>query len=103
MAAQVDYLADNFSEDCEHGPNSLMYGVEDSSSLNCSFMLAKLKDATDRVKISRVGEDKISAALFKVLHDPSPQLLLQLFNDIWLSDVIPSSWTSVLVLPILAW
>lgn len=90
-----------FSEECKHEHTPLTYRVDDSCTLNCPITLAVLKDTIDRTKVCTLGENKISAALFKELDYTSFQLLRQLFNNIRLSGDIPSSWTSVVLIKIL--
>lgn len=91
---------DCFSEGNGHEPISFTYGDESDSLLNCPFSLLELKKAIGKTRISTLREDRISAALFKGFNDHSLDCLLSLYNRIWHSDNILTSWT-LAILPIL--
>lgn len=98
--AQSHIFAQLFSGDRTFEPLALTYGSDIDGNLNRPFTMLELSDAIQSTKVSTPGEDGVSALLFKGLNDHSRGLLLQLYNSIWLTACIPSSWSSAVIIPI---
>ena len=76
------------------------FDTNDHYSYNDLFMLHELKQV---IKISRntcPGIHTFHYQLIKHLLDDSLLLLLYIFNHIWLTQDIPTSWKTVIIIPV---
>ena len=68
--------------------------------INPSFLLNELKDAPNKSNETAAGPDGVYYQFLTHLPQDCLKILLQLFNIIWLSGKIPSSWKEAIVVPI---
>ena len=62
--------------------------------------MEELQDALRRAHDTSAGPDEIHYQLLKHLPSSSLLLLLNIFNNIWLSGNFPSDWRKAIVIPI---
>ena len=67
---------------------------------NRPFSVKELQDALSRSHATSAGPDEIHYQLLKRLPRSSLLLLLNMFNNIWLSGDFPSDWRKAIVIPI---
>ena len=80
-------------------PNDKLPGDE---RMNDPFEAQELFNAIRQCKLnSSSGDDSISYIMFKHMSRTSLQTILALFNDIWRSGSVPSSWKHSIIIPIL--
>ena len=110
----ADALADNFSHNsssafstdaftsvrCRAEKNNINFSSENVEVYNMPFSLEELQDALRRAHDTCAGPDEIHYQLLKQLPDASLLLLLNIFNQIWISGNFPSDWRKAIVIPI---
>jgi exonuclease III len=69
-------------------------------SYNDLFSLKELKDSLDKTNDSAVGPDDVHYQLLKHLPEVSLNVLLDIFNHIWVDGNFPDSWRQATVIPI---
>ena len=82
------------------GNKTIDSDTNDHYSYNNVFMLHELKHA---IKVSRdtsPGIDTVHYQLLKHLPEDSLLLLLYIFNHIWLTQDFPTSWKTVIIIPV---
>ena len=67
---------------------------------NRLFSLKELQYAISRSKNTSPGEDTIQADMIKMLPSKTLELLLKIYNNIWTTGNLPSSWNSSVIVPI---
>ena len=68
---------------------------------NNTFSLEELKHALHQSKPSSPGPDTVHYDMLKNLPKEQLELLLHVFNNIWIGEQYPSSWSEATVIPIL--
>ena len=70
--------------------------------LNEPFEVHELFNAVRQCKLnSSSGDDSISYIMFKHMSKSSLRTILSLFNNIWRSGYVPSTWKHSIIIPIL--
>ena len=77
-----------------------VFRSDNSESYNGMFSLKELKTALGKAHDTAVGPDDVHYQLLKHLPEESLLVLLNVFNDIWISGVFPDSWHQATVIPI---
>ena len=80
--------------------NKIKYKTLNDEDYNNPF---KLSELTDSIKISNntaTGPDEIHYQMLKYLPENALVTILQIFNDIWSTDVFPESWRLSTIIPI---
>ena len=72
----------------------------DSEIYNKPFTLYELTDALQKAKNTAVGPDSIHYQLLTHLPDPCLDILLKVFNEIWISGFFPPTWREAIIIPI---
>ena len=107
-------LADNFSHNsspafstdtftyvrCKAENNNINVSSENVEVYNIPFSSEELQDALRRAHDTSAGPDEIHYQLLKQLPDASLLLLLNIFNQIWISGNFPSDWRKAILIPI---
>ena len=107
MHWQIIFLNSAFSTDaftsvrCKVEKQNINFSSENVEVYNRPFSLEELQDALRRAHDTSAGPDEIHYQLLKHLPDASLLLLLNIFNNIWISGDIPSDWRKAIVIPIL--
>ena len=78
----------------------LNFKSNNSESYNEPFSLSELHDALQKAHNTSVGTDNIHCLFLKHLPNTSLHLLLDIFNNIWLSGNVPKSWKEATVIPV---
>ena len=107
-------LADNFSHNSSSAfstdafasvrkkakKQTITFSSDNAEVYNKPLSMEELRDALRRAHDTSAGPDEIHYQLLKHLPDASLLLLLNIFNNIWLSGVFPSDWRKAIVIPI---
>ena len=111
---QANYLAESFSKNSssQNYSNSFQkikdrkertppnFFSDNTENYNKPFLLDELKDALNKSNETAAGPDGLYYQFLTHLPQDCLKILLQLFNTIWLSGKIPSSWKEATVVPI---
>ena len=111
---QANYLAESFSKNSssQNYSNSFQkikdrkertppnFFSDNTENYNKPFLLDELKDALNKSNETAAGPDGLYYKFLTHLPQDCLKILLQLFNTIWLSGKIPSSWKEATVVPI---
>ena len=113
---QANYLAESFSKNSssqnysksfqkikdrkERTPPPPNFFSDNMENYNKPFLLNELKDALNKSNETAAGPDGLYYQFLTHLPQDCLKILLQLFNTIWLSGKIPSSWKEATVVPI---
>ena len=111
---QANYLAESFSKNSSslNYSNSFQkikdrkertppnFFSDNTENYNKPFLLNELKDALNKSNETAAGPDGLYYQFLTHLPQDCLKILLQLFNTIWLSGKIPSSWKEAIVVPI---
>ena len=62
--------------------------------------MRELKYALENTNNSSPGEDSIRAEMIKRLPIKTQELLLKIYNGIWISGILPQSWKSSVIIPV---
>ena len=103
---QANYLAESFSKNSSSQNysksftktkdrkerNSPNFSSDNTENYNKPFLLNELKDALNKSDEPAAGPDDLYYQFLTHLRQDCLKILLQLFNIIWLSGKIPSSW-----------
>lgn len=81
--------------------NSSFRQVDNNLSFNEPLSLVELKQALASTANTSPGQDGISYKMLKLLNDNSLSTLLNVYNKIWQSGILPPSWNHSIVHPIL--
>ena len=79
---------------------NLNFDSSNEESYNMLFSMRELKSCIAELKPSAPGPDQVSNQLICRLPNPSLELLLKLFNDVWQGGDFPNSWSKATVIPI---
>ena len=77
-----------------------MLSSDSAEVYNKPLSMEELRDALRRAHDTSAGPDALHYQLLKHLPDASLLLLLNIFNNIWLSGDFPSDWRKAIVIPI---
>ena len=80
---------------CRAEKNNINILSENVEVYNMPFCLEELQDALRRPRDTSAGPDEIHYQLLKHLPDSSLLLLLNIFNQIWISGNFPSNSASI--------
>lgn len=72
----------------------------DLNTLEDDFTLEELSLAVSYLKDVSPGKDKVHNILLRKLSNKAQVVLLNIFNHLWNSNVIPSSWKEHSIVPI---
>ena len=72
---------------------------EDMSTLDMEITMAELKLALTDTGYIPPGQDQLCYAMFRHLPAETLKLVRRLFNKMWTEGVIPSCWTTAVILP----
>ena len=78
----------------------LDFSSDNLEDYNLPFTIVELRESLLKAHDSAAGLDEIHYQLLKHLSDNALQVVLQLFNLIWISDTFPTSWRQAEVIPI---
>ena len=79
---------------------NLNFFSSNSEEYNSLFSLSELKDSLQKCHDSAEGLDDIHYQLLKHLPDSCLEILLKVFNHVWINNAFPSSWRQAVVIPI---
>ena len=65
---------------------------ERKDTINASFNLDELKPAINTFRVTSPGKDQISYVMLSHLSKASLEVLLELYNRVWLQGQLPRSW-----------
>ena len=71
---------------------------KNEENYNQSFNKTELKVAINKSHDTAVGPDEIHYQFLKKLPKPSLNYLLQIYNEIWMSNNIPINWKQAIVI-----
>lgn len=103
----VPSFLDNISDTSQLNMNHIMDIIDQSDEnennnfLNKAFTLNELHIALKSRKDTTPGLDNIPYILVKKLHPNAVKILLAIYNKLWNSLIIPPSWKTQCVIPIL--
>lgn len=111
--AVADIFADHFASVCRKDPTSTMaryrrdlesrgvsFASRGEESYNLPFSLSEMKAALAQCSDSSPGQDDIPYSFLRYMHDRAYSFLLDLYNLVWHTGDIPSSWGISVVVPI---
>ena len=78
----------------------LKFNSNNSEEYNLPFSLVELKNSIQKSHNTAVGPDEIHYEFIKNLPEESLNLLLKIFNDIWIKGIFPETWKQATVIPI---
>ena len=81
--------------------NKIKFTSDNIESYNQPFSLIELQNSISKSKNSALGPDGIHYTLLKELPTISLKYLLDIYNNIWISDNIPTIWKQAITIPIL--
>ena len=93
----TDYFT---SVHCKVEKQNINFSSKNAEVYNRPFSLEELQDALRRTRDTSAGPDEIHYMLLKHLPDASLLLLLNIFNNIWISGDFPSDWRKAIVITI---
>lgn len=73
----------------------------EQSDLTNKFTMAELENSIKASKNTAPGMDNIHYIMIYKLSDTGKKLLLEIFNNIWITGNMPSQWKEYIVIPIL--
>ena len=101
----------NISSANQYPPNSVAhlrialaacnFNSDNQEPYNLPFTLYELKLAISKSGNTSVGPDQIAYAFFRNLSEQSLENLLAAYNNMWLTDSFPETWSSSIIIPIL--
>jgi len=80
--------------------HKINFSSDNSEDYNEPFSMEELLQSLSKAKDTAVGPDDIHYQLLKHLPSTSLQVLLNVFNHIWMSGNFPPSWHDAIVVPI---
>ena len=78
----------------------LNFKSNNDEDYNKPFSLSELLDSLDKCHDTAVGPDLIHYQLLKHLPKKSLDLLLEIYNQIWITGVFPDSWKEATIIPV---
>ena len=78
----------------------LNFTSNNTEPYNQFFTIQNLKDALHDSRDSAPGPDDIHYQVLKHLPDPSLEVLLHIFNNIWDTGAFPDSWKEATIIPV---
>ena len=75
------------------------FSLDNSESYNKPFLLNELREALNKSNETATGPDGVYYQFLTHLPLDCLKILPQIFNTIWLSGIIPSSWKEAIVVP----
>lgn len=99
---------DNVSVDGQRGREKtfmenieLLQQVEDNDDLlNILFTKTELERILKKFKLSAPGKDQICYIMIKHFSDKAKEILLELYNRVWVGGKLPQCWKEAVVVPI---
>lgn len=96
---------DNYNDDFKETKNRMENNLsldnsDDNNCLNEPFSLDELDDAIKRAKCTTPGDDGIGAGIIKRFPVFVRQVLLLIFNMIWLQGECPEMWKHAILIPV---
>jgi len=96
-----DHYSPSFQAFKQHEETLLPdFSSSNQENYNVPFSIDELSNALDQSKDTASGPDNIHYQLIKNRSLPTKQILLQAFNNMWDSDLFPSTWRQATILPI---
>ena len=80
--------------------HNINFKSNNDEDYNAQFTLSELDEALSNSHNTAAGPDDIPYELPKHLPTTSKQVLLDIFNKIWVSGEVPLSWKNAFVIPI---
>ena len=80
--------------------HNINFKSKNEEEYNSLFTIDDLIDSIKNAKDTAAGPDEIYYQFLKHLPPVSLDLLLKIFNDIWISGEVPTCWKEALVIPI---
>jgi len=71
-----------------------------ASILNEPITMSELNSSLQEIKSNNYGSDKIPFLFIQNLSTKGKLLLLELYNNVWLSGTIPKSWKNASITPV---
>ena len=93
----------NYTTDFINRDNSINFpnfSSQNTEYYNQPFQLREFNDALSNTKNTSPGEDSIKAEMIKRLPNQTIKLLLGIYNKIWTTGTLPTSWKSSVIVPI---
>jgi ribonuclease HI len=78
----------------------LNFTSDNSESYNQPFSLSELQTALKSAHDSAVGPDNVHYQMLKHLPESALVALLDIFNNIWLTGKLPTTWSEATVIPV---
>ena len=76
------------------------FNSDDSENYNLPFSMSELKQALQKCSDSAAGLDSIHYQLLTHLPDQALEVLLSVFNYVWVTGAFPPSWREAEIVPI---
>ena len=100
-----DNYSSNFREHKNKFENdheqTFSFRTNNSSVINVPFKMSEFKKALKKCKRTSPGKDLLCYEMFRHMSDFGKKYLLDFFNSVWVSGVIPSSWRHAIIIPLL--
>ena len=90
----------NHFQNIRNAKISLNLSSNNNEAYNAQFTLRELKEALESWDSTSPGEDNILYNMLKHLPESAKSFLLKVFNKIWETGILPSSWKISIVVPI---
>jgi len=78
----------------------LKFTSNNSESYNQPFSLSELMESLNKAHDTSTGPDDIHYQFLKHLPEPSLTVLLEIFNDLWITGNVPKIWKEATAIPI---
>jgi ribonuclease HI len=78
----------------------LKFTSNNLESYNQPFSLSELMESLNKANDTSAGPDDIHYQFLKHLPEPSLTVLLEIFNDLWITGNVPKIWKEAIIIPI---
>ena len=104
-AFQKNSSSNNYSEEFQRFKQNaekqrLNFSSDNTEIYNKEFKMSELLDALSKAHDTATGPDEVHYQFIKHLPNTGLSVLLDIFNDIWVSGHFPRSWKEAIVVPI---